>query len=81
MSKVVDYILKNASKLSPEKITALAHVVKAAGEEIEKTPNTVPNKSSEENDIREDAPFDISEVTGVSVDGGKKKKIKIIQQK
>ena len=78
--KVVDYILSNAGKLSPDKIVALAEVVKATGVSVEVGPNKIKGEELSENQIMENAPFDISEVTGIQVDGGKKRKVKIIKQ-
>ena len=68
--KIIDYILKNVSKLSPEKITALGSVVLAAQgiNEIEHEPNTIPTVV-EEDELLEDHPIDFSEVQGIELDG------------
>ena len=79
--KVVNYILKNASKLSAEKINSLSNVVKALGQEIDKEPNTVPETDENDQELMENQPVDMSEITGVQIDDGPKKKIKVYSQK
>lgn len=79
--KVVQYILSNAGKLTPEKIKALAEVVSAVGKPIESGPNKIKGEEVNENEILENAPFDLSDVTGVQIDGDKTRKVKIIKQK
>ena len=77
--KVVEYILKNASKLTPDRIKALADVVKAIGDEkpTVEEPNMIPEES-ETNSILEEQPFDLSEIKRIQIDKNKSIKTKII---
>ena len=76
--KVVDYILGNVGKLKPEKIEALSKLVGALGTEVEKADNKVPETPNSQ-DMLEDQPIDMSNVTGVQFEDDKKsrKDIKI----
>ena len=71
--KVIDYILKNTSKLSPEKIEALAKVVESAKgvNEISLEPNSLPPDEVEDSELLENHPINFSEVQGIEVDGRK----------
>lgn len=76
--KIVNYLLKNASKLKSEKIEAFGKVIGSLGGEVEKEPNSVPlDLDPNDPTILHDRPVDMSEVTGVKVDNGKEQKIKI----
>lgn len=72
--KVLEYILKNASKLSPEKIEALSKVLDISKDINEAThePNTIPEVENHD-DLMEEQPVDLSDVEGISVDGRKVK--------
>jgi hypothetical protein len=68
--KVVLYVLSNASKLDPEKIRALAEVVRALGGEVTKEPNTIPVKNDDT--LTEDSPLDLGTVENIEIDGTKR---------
>lgn len=65
---VVKYILTKEKDLSPEKIQALAAVIKALGGEVEKSPNDMPVQE-DPNLIDEQSPIDLTTVKTVVVDG------------
>ena len=67
---VVKYVLENASKLEPEKIRALAEVVRALGGEVSREPNNMPTKNDET--LSEDEPMDLSSVESIEIDGSKR---------
>lgn len=71
--KVLDYILKNTAKLSPEKIEALAKVVEAVKDinETVEEPNTLPILEEHET-LMEDRPMDFTQIQGIEMDGIKK---------
>lgn len=72
--KVLDYILSNASKLTPEKIEALSNVLSAVKDfnEAAFEPNTIPVVENQA-ELTENEPIDFSDVTGVEVDGRHRK--------
>lgn len=65
--RVVEYILQNTKDLSAAKIKSLAEVVRALGGEVEKEDNNLPIQNDPA--LFEDAPLDLSQVTGIEVDG------------
>lgn len=65
---VVNYILSKEKDLSPEKIQALAAVIKALGGEVERSPNDMPIQE-DPNLIDEQSPIDLTKVESVVVDG------------
>lgn len=77
IDKVVEYILKNAGRLTPEKITALSDVV---GKLEEKDPvKSEPNKlEGEENDyLSEASPMNLADIENIQIDSNKSIKTKI----
>jgi hypothetical protein len=68
--KVVMYVLSNASKLQPEKIRALAEIVRALGGEVSKEPNTIPVRNDDT--LTEDQPLDLGAVENIEIDGTKR---------
>jgi len=75
--KLVTHILDNVKTLEPEKIRALADVVRALGGEVEKNPNEMSVLPDDTNMLDEEQPIDMTNVTSVVVDG-KKSPVKII---
>ena len=70
-NRVVDYILSNAGKLTPDKIKALAGVVGALGDEKEKVIKE-PNKLPEEKnyvDLSGGNPISLKDVDGFQIEG------------
>jgi len=69
---VLDYILKNTSKLSAEKIVALSSVLNAVKDihEPVSEPNSIPT-TEEHNELVEEQPIDFAEIQGIEVDGRK----------
>lgn len=80
VDKVIDYIVSKAGTLSPEKIEALSKVVGALGGENHVThePNTLPVAENQE-ELTQDAPDDMSEITHVQIDGGPKRGVQILK--
>lgn len=75
--EIVRYILKNAGKLSADKIEALSKVIGSLGDEVEPEDNNVePN----DDDLTEDKPIDFTEVTGVKVDNSPERKVKVYKR-
>lgn len=76
VDKVVEYTLGNAGKLTPEKILALAQLVKSLGGEnaVSHEPNTIPVVENQE-ELTQDAPDSMHEVTGVQIDNGPVQKV------
>ena len=66
--RVVSFILENTKELEPEKIEALANVVKSLGGEVEMSPNDMPDEV-DSNLVDESAPIDLSKVKKVEIDG------------
>ena len=75
--RIVDYVLRNAGKLSPEKISALGDLVGSISNEVKTEPNAVKQTEANSEDLLENRPIDLSEVTGFKVDNGPTKKVKI----
>ena len=82
VDKVIDYIVNNAGKLTPEKIQALSDVVGALGGENETTKeaNSVPVTENQE-ELMTPGPTDFSEVQGFQVDEGPRQEVKIYGSK
>lgn len=79
--KIIDFILKNATKLEADKITALGSVLSAVRSEVITEPNDTPSDGEgNESNIMDDHPIDMAEVMGVKIDNNPAKKIKIIRQ-
>ena len=77
IDRIVNVILSDP-KMSPGKIKALSTVISALKGVSISSPNEVENKP-EENDmmLSEEQPIDMSEVTGVSIDGETRRDVKI----
>lgn len=80
VDKVVAYIVDNAGRLAPEKIEALSKVVGALGGEnhITHEPNTLPVVENQE-ELTQDAPDDMSEITAVQIDDNPPRKVQILK--
>lgn len=78
VDKLIEYVIGNAGKLTPEKITALSKVIEALGGENETTkePNAVPVVENQE-ELMTNSPIDFNEVDGIQVDDGPVNKVKI----
>ena len=74
--RLVDYVIKNASKLNPDKISALGDVIEALGGEIEQAPNAVPDNDNDP-DLLDPKPINIADVTGVQIDDGPRRSVKV----
>ena len=66
--RVVDYVLEHEGDLTPEKIQALAEVIKALGGEVEMEPNKV-QPYQDPNLVDEEAPLDLTKIDKIEVDG------------
>lgn len=77
IDRIVEKILSD-EKMTPQKIRALSQVILAIRGIPVQEPNELPEKKNE-NDmmLSEDQPLDMSEVTGVSVDGETPRKVRI----
>lgn len=74
---VIDKIL-NDKYLTPAKIKALSSVIQALRGTIEtNVPNDIPDTDINETELTEDLPQDFSEISGISVDGQPREKVKI----
>lgn len=73
---VLDYILKNAAKLSPEKIEALSKVLAVTKDinEVTHEPNSLQEIETHE-ELMEEEPLDFTDVTGIEFEG-KNKQVK-----
>ena len=78
IDRVVDRIL-NDPKMTPAKIKAMSSVIQALkGIPTDApTPNEIIDEKENEVMLSEEKPIDMSEVTGVSVDGERPRDIKI----
>jgi len=78
---LVDKILKDGAKMTPERIEAFSKVISSLAGHNTTThePNAVQDDANAE-DLSEDVPVDFSEVEGVQFGStGTKKKVKIIK--
>ena len=75
IDRVVDRIL-NDPKMTPAKIKALSSVIQSLKGVTVSSPNEIEETSNEAM-LSEEQPIDISEVTGVSIDGEKARNVKI----
>lgn len=77
--RVVDYILENTTKLTPDRIRALSEVVSALSNENEtiEEPNILPEEENESS-LLEEQPFDLSEVQNIQIDRNSPIKTEII---
>ena len=75
IDRVVDRIL-NDPKMTPAKIKALSSVIQSLKGVSVESPNEIEEKENEVM-LSEEKPIDLSEVTGVSIDGEKPRDVKI----
>lgn len=76
--KVVEYILSQAGKLKPDKIRALAEVVRALGGEVSKEPNNIPIQN-DPGLLDEEEPLDLSQIEHVEFPGVGKRDVRIYE--
>ncbi|HHT9145264.1 MAG TPA: hypothetical protein ACFYD4_06215 [Candidatus Wunengus sp. YC61] len=74
IDKVVDKILKE--KLTPSQIRAFATVISALKGISTPEPNIIPVDPNTD-EIMEDRPISLDEITGIQVDNGARKEVKV----
>lgn len=79
--KVVDYLLKNVGKLSPEKIDSISKVIRSLWNEKIREPNKIKDDELPGEPISENNPIDILKAQAVQVEGMPKRKVKIYETK
>ena len=76
--RIIDYVISNGGKLTPEKITAMAKVVEALGGD---TPTQIPNDLpiKEDNYLENSEQINMAEVNGIQIDNNPRQPVKIFR--